>query len=103
MAKIDYDGVVEAVHFDDQGQIKWVRAYLRRGFVWSDHVMIDRDDLVDKIDSGLRFRTGERLQYEGGTFETSHAVELVQVNKHKILVAGDGQAKTDSLPGVPQI
>ena len=103
MAKVDYDGVVQAVHYDDQGQIMWVRAFLRRGAIWSDYIQIERADLVDKINSGLRFRTGERLPYLGGTFETKFPVELVKVNNHEVLVAGDGQAKNDSLEGVPLI
>jgi hypothetical protein len=103
MAKIDYDGVVQAVHYDDQGQVKWVRAFLRRGPIWSDYMQIEREALVDKINSGVRFRIGERLPYKGGTFETGNAVELVEVNGHEVLVAGDRQSKTDHLEGVPQI
>ena len=103
MAKVDYDGVVQAVHYDDQGQIKWVRVFLRRGAAWSDYIQLERDDLVDKINSGLRFRTGERLPYVGGIFETKFPVELVKVNNHEVLVAGDEQAETDSLEGVPLI
>jgi len=103
MAKVDYDGVVQAVHYDDQGQVKWVRAFLRRGPVWSDLVQMERDDLVDKINSGLRFRTGERLPYLGGTFETAYPLNLVKVNNHQVLVAGDEQAEMDSLEGVPLI
>ncbi len=53
MARVDYDGVIQAVHYDNQGQVEWVRAFLRRGPVWSDYVQLDRDDLVDKINSGL--------------------------------------------------
>ena len=103
MARVDYDGVVQAVHYDNQGQIEWVRAFLRRGPIWSDFVQLDREDLVDKLNSGLRFRTGERIPYVGGTFETSLPVELVKLNNHAVIVAGDGQAKTDNLVGVPQI
>jgi hypothetical protein len=103
MARVDYDGVVQAVHYDNQGQVEWVRAFLRRGSVWSDYVQLDRDDLVDKINSGLRFRTGERIQYKGGTFETSLPVKLVKVNSQEVLIAGDGESKTDDLAGVPQI
>ena len=103
MARVDYDGVVQAVHYDNQGQVEWVRAFLRRGSVWSDYVQLDRDDLVDKINSGLRFRTGERILYKGGTFETSLPVKLVKVNSHEVLVAGDGGSKTDHLAGVPLI
>jgi hypothetical protein len=103
MAKVEYDGVVQAVHYDNDGQVMWVRAFLRRGAVWSDFIQLNRDDLVDKINSGLRFRTGERVQYVGGTFETTFPVELVKVNNHEVLVAGDGQAESDSLAGVPLI
>ena len=103
MAKFEYDGVVQAVHYDDQGQVKWVRAFLRRGPIWSDYVQIEREALVEKINSGVRFRTGERLPYKGGTFETGNPVELVKVNGDEVLVAGDGQSKSDHLEGVPQI
>lgn len=103
MAKFEYDGVVQAVHYDEQGQVKWVRAFLRRGPIWSDYVQIEREDLVEKINSGVRFRTGERLPYKGGTFETGNPVELVKVNSHQVLVSGDKQSKTDHLEGVPQI
>ncbi len=103
MAKVDYDGVVQAVHYDNEGQVIWVRAFLRRGPVWSDYVQLNRDDLVEKINSGLRFRTGKRLPYSGGTFDTTYPVELVKVDDHEVLVAGDGQSKTDSLAGVPLI
>ena len=103
MAKVDYDGVVQAVHYEDDGQVMWVRAFLRRGPVWSDYVQLDRDDLVEKINSGLRFRTGKRLPFSGGTFETSYPIELVKVNGHEVLVAGEGQTTTDSLAGVPLI
>jgi hypothetical protein len=103
MAKVDYDGVVQAVHYDSEGQVVWVRAFLRRGPVWSDHVQLNRADLVEKINLGLRFRTGKRIPYSGGTFETSYPVELVKVDNHEVLFAGDGQSKTDSLAGVPLI
>ena len=103
MAKFDYDGVVQAVHYDDQGQVKWVRAFLRRGPIWSDYVQIDRETLVDKINSGTRFRIGKRLPYKGGTFETTFPIELEKVNGNQVLVAGEGQAKTDHLEGVPLI
>lgn len=103
MAKIDYDGVVQAVRYDDQGQVLWVRAFLRRGPVWSDHILLTRDDLVEKINSGLRFFTGERIPYCGGTFNTAYAINLIKVNSHDVLVAGVIQADTDCLEGVPLI
>jgi hypothetical protein len=103
MAKVDYDGVIQAAHYTDDGQLGWVRAFLRRGPVWSDTVQIERDDLVDKINSGLRFRTGRRLLYQGGTFDTSFPVKVVKINNHQVLHAGDSVGEVDKLEGVPLI
>jgi hypothetical protein len=103
MAKPKYDGVIEAVHYDDQGQVSWVRGFLRRGPIWSDYVRLDRQELIDKINSGMRLMTGERIHYYGGTFETSDQLKVIKVNQHEILVAGDNGAKSDDLRGVPLI
>ncbi|MFL7891308.1 MAG: hypothetical protein AB8I56_04515 [Anaerolineales bacterium] len=103
MAKIDYDGVIQAVHYDDQGKIGWVRAFLRRGAVWTDFVKLQRGELVEKINSGARIRTGERLHYLGATFKTSYPVELVKANSHEVILAGDKKSEKDYLEGVPLI
>ena len=103
MAKPKFDGVIQAVRYDDRGQILWVRGFLRRGPIWSDHLQLDRQELIDKINSGLQLMTGERIPYLGSTFETSNSIKVVKVDQEEILVAGDGEAKTDSLEGVPLI
>jgi hypothetical protein len=103
MAKPKYDGVIQAVRYDDQGQVLWVRGFLRRGPIWSDHIQIDRQELIDKINSGMRLMTGERIPYLGSTFETSNPVKVMKVDQQEILVTGDGAAKTDNLEGVPLI
>ena len=103
MAKPKFDGVIQAVRYDDQGQILWVRGFLRRGPIWSDHVQLDRQELLDKINAGLLLMTGERILYFGSTFETTNPVKIVKVDQKEILVAGDEGAKTDSLEGVPLI
>jgi hypothetical protein len=103
MAKPKYDGVIHAVRYDDQGQIVWVRGFLRRGPIWSDQIQLDRQELVEKINSGMRLMTGERIPYLGSTFETSNPVKVVKVDHGIILVAGEGGTKTDSLEGVPLI
>jgi hypothetical protein len=103
MAKPKYDGVVQAVRYDDEGQVLWVRAFLRRGPIWSDHIQLDRNDLIDKLNSGMKLMTGERLPYYGSTFKTSKPVKVVKVNSHEILIAGDVQGDTDCLKGVPLI
>jgi hypothetical protein len=103
MAKPKYDGVVQAVRYDDKGNVLWVRAFLRRGPIWSDHIQLDRNDLIDKINSGMTIMTGERLPYYGSTFETSTPVKVVKINSHEILIAGDVQGESDCLEGVPLI
>ncbi|MBE9475064.1 MAG: hypothetical protein IMY85_09255 [Chloroflexi bacterium] len=103
MAKPKYDGVVQAVRYDDEGQVLWVRAFLRRGPIWSDHIQLDRNDLIEKINSGMKLMTGERLPYYGSTFETYMPVKVVKANNHEILIAGDVRGDTDCLEGVPLI
>ena len=101
MARAKFDGIIEAVHFEEEGTVSWVRAFLRRGPTWSDLTLINRDELVDQIKSGKRFVSGKRVDYMGTTFETSDAVNLVEKNKHPILVTGDIQSENDRLEGIP--
>lgn len=103
MAKPKYDGVVEAVRYDDQGQVLWVRAFLRRGQAWSDQIILKRSALIELIKSGKRIVVGERTPFLGATFETTDPVTVVKVNSHEVLITGDTKAKTDSLAGVPLI
>lgn len=103
MAKPKFDGVVQAVRYDDEGKVLWVRAFLRRGPIWSDHIQLNRSELIEKINSGMKLMTGERLPYYGGTFETFKPVKVVQLNSHELLVAGDVQGESDFLEGVPLI
>lgn len=103
MAKPKLDGVIQAVRYDDQGQVIWVRGFLRRGPIWSDHIQLDRQELIDKLNSGMVLMTGERIPYLGGTFETSNPIKVVNVDQKEIIVSGDGGAKNDNLEGVPLI
>lgn len=103
MAKPKYDGVVQAVRYDDQGQVLWVRAFLRRGQIWSDHIMLERDALIEQIKSGKQIVVGKRIPYLGATFETTEPIKLVKTNSHEVIVSGDTQAKSDLLEGVPLI
>lgn len=103
MAKSKYDGVVEAVHYAPDGQVAWVRAYLRRGFVFSDRVMLDRETLIDYLKSGKRMVIGKRVPLMGANFEVSDALSVVQKNGQDILVVGEAQSEQDQLAGVPHI
>jgi hypothetical protein len=101
MARPKYDGIIEAVHFKDEGIVDWVRAYLRRGPTWSDLTLLNREELIDQLKSGKRFVTGKRSEYMGTTFETADTVNLIEKNNHNILIAGEKQSETDCLDGVP--
>ena len=103
MAKPKYDGVVEAVRYDDQGQVLWVRAFLRRGQIWSDHIMLERSALIEQIKSGKQIVVGKRIPLLGATFETTVPIKVVKANSHEVLISGDTQANSDFLEGVPLI
>ena len=96
-----YDGVVEAVHWTTSGKIDWVRVYERRGPTWSDHVLLDRDTLIERLKSGKKFVTGKRIVSMASEFEVSEKVELRETGKGEVIVSGKGRAEKDSLEGVP--
>lgn len=99
--KVKYDGVIDAVHFDSNGKLEWVRAYLRRGDVFSDRTIISREKLVEDLASGMKFFTGKRVQYKGNEFEVTEPVNLVQSNGDQYIVVGGTEAEHDDFTGVP--
>jgi hypothetical protein len=103
MARTKVDGIVQAVRYGEDGQVLWVRAFLRRGPTWSDHVLIDRKSLVEKLKSGQQFVVGKRVELMAGTFETSSPVQLFIKNGQEFLVAGDPETEKDCLEGVPLV
>ena len=103
MAKVKYDGVVEAVHYTPGGQVDWVRVYMRRGQVFTDRMKLDRETLVGQIKAGKRLMVGERIPYLGANFEVTEAINIRQANRGEILVVGDEQSDQDHLLGVPII
>jgi len=103
VAKQKYDGVVQAVHYKPDGQVDWVRAYLRRGPTFSDHVLLDRQTLLEQIKAGKRFWVGQRVPQLAGTFEVTEALHVVTKDGKEALVVGEESAERDHLKGVPVI
>ena len=101
MAKPKIDGVIEAVRYNPDGQIRWVRAYLRRGPTYSDHILLDRQSLVEQLKSGKLFMAGERVEQMASTFQFGEPVRLEQNNGQEVLVTGETQSNQDRLEGVP--
>lgn len=71
-----FDGVIESVRYAPDGKIEAVRAYERRGDVFSDQVLIRRADLLERLKRGKKFVTGKRKPNLGGMFEIGASVVL---------------------------
>ena len=74
MAKIKFDGLIEAVRYAPDGKIDLVRAYERRGATFSDHILIKRAQLVERLQKGEKFVTGQRKEFMGSTFESAKPI-----------------------------
>jgi hypothetical protein len=103
MAKPKYDTVVEAVHFQPDGQIAWVRAYHRRGPIFSDWMIMKRPELVASLKAGKKVFAGRRVEHLGGTFEVADQLHLIQKSGGEAIVAGNGESARDHLPEVPLV
>jgi hypothetical protein len=103
MAKINYDGVLEIAHFKLDGQLDWVRVYLRRGPIFSDRILLTRKAFIEQLKAGKRFWVGERIHKMGGTFNVTQPVHLQQQNGNPVIVVGNSNATRDELTGVPVI
>ncbi|MFN2198224.1 MAG: hypothetical protein ACK2UW_19040 [Anaerolineales bacterium] len=99
-----FDGVVEAVHYNTDGMIKWVRVYERRGPTFSDLVLIPREDLIRDIKSGKVYMAGRRLELMASTFEVTSPLRVEGSNDSEVLVSGSaGTTDHDLLADVPTL
>jgi hypothetical protein len=94
-----FDGVIEAVRYKN-GQIVVVRAFERRGATFSDRVMIDRKELLDKMKDGKKFIVGQRKQLFASTFEEGKPVQVVSRDGKDFIVTSSS-ADHDELEQVP--
>ena len=96
------DAVVVGVRYQNDGRIDWVRAYERRGPTWSDWKLFKRQDLFTRLQAGEKWVAGERLQFQGGTFETGEPLRVVRAGGSDVVVVGPDRDR-DELAGVPQV
>ena len=101
MAKPKIDGVIEAVRYNPDGRINWVRAYLRRGPTYSDRILVDRQKLIEMLKTGKSIMSGVRVEQMASTFQLGKPVRLLQSNDHEVLVTGEIESSQDRLEGVP--
>lgn len=100
MAK-KFDGVIEAVRYNLDGQIALVRAYVRRGVTYSDRVLLDRETLVERLNAGKKFITGQRKEFLGSTFEFGKPVKIISVDEKDYLSTHDGKQQRDEFEETP--
>lgn len=93
------DGVIEAVRYKN-GQILMVRAYERRGASFSDRVLIERKDLLERLKKGKKFVTGTRKELLASTFESGKPLRVVSCNGKEFIATRDG-VERDELEQAP--
>ena len=91
------DGVIEAVRYKN-GQIVTVRAYERRGAAFSDRMLLERKELLERVKSGKKFVTGIRKEFFAGTFEEGKLVEVIAHDGKELLATNNGSDHDDLSP-----
>jgi hypothetical protein len=94
-----FDGVIEAVRYKN-GHILMVRAYERRGVTFSDRVLLDRKTLLERLQKGQRFVTGQREDLKASTFKVGRDVMNVKQEDREWL-STRSDAACDELEEVP--
>ena len=101
MAGKKYDGVIEAVRYAPDGKISTVRVFERRGPIFSDRLLLNRQALVERLKSGKIFVIGRRKALLASTFEVSGRVRLLKNDGQEYIVGENETAAGDRLPGAP--
>jgi hypothetical protein len=96
MPPAKFDIVITTVRYAPDGKIEMVRAFERRGAVFSDHVLLSRDALLEKLQSGKHCVTGKRKEFLGGRFDIQETVQLATD-----FITTDPGAGQDTLANVP--
>ncbi len=82
----------------------WVRAYERRGPTWSDVVLLDRENLLDRLMKGKRFFVGKRQKYQASEFELGDPILLLKRKSGALIVVGNNKkAEKDALDSLPRV
>jgi hypothetical protein len=93
------DGVIEAARYKN-GQLLVVRAYERRGFAFSDRVLLDRKTLLERLQKGRQYFTGTRQELHASTFNIGKPVLIVNLEGRELLATREN-ATYDELEEVP--
>ncbi len=92
------DVVIEAVRLDaHDGRLGLARGYERRGHVWSDVVLLTREELVERLRRGARVAVG-RMKDVPGDFEVLARVRLRRADGTDFLAAEGEPGPGDRVP-----
>jgi hypothetical protein len=103
LPKQQVDGVVEAVHYTRDGQVEWVRVYLRRGKTFTDHLLVNRKSFIEILKAGKKIFSGSRIPLQASTFLLNDLVGIIKNGSSEIIVIGNLKAVRDQLDNVPII
>jgi hypothetical protein len=95
-----FDGVIEAVRYKN-GQIVVVRAFERRGAAFSDRVLIDRNDLLERLKKGQKYVIGQRREFLAGSFDVQEKPLRVLEQNGKAIISTRPDADHDELEQAP--
>jgi hypothetical protein len=99
MAK-KFDGVIEAVRYKN-GQIEIVRTFERRGAAFTDRIMLDRQEFLNRLKKGKKYFVGKRKEFLAGTFEVQDKPVQVVDRKGQEIIATRSEADHDELEQAP--
>ena len=93
------DGVLESVRYKN-GQIVMVRAFERRGATFSDHILLDRKELLERLKSGKKFVIGTRKEFLASTFAEGKPVQVLS-RAGKDIISTRDESSHDELEQAP--
>jgi len=102
MAKNKFDGILEAVRLDQDDQLVLAKIYEKRGVIWSDHFLVKRDELVERLKNGQVFLVGTRQKKLGSSFDTTDTIRLSKNNGQEFIRLDQDNNASDSLIGIPR-
>ena len=99
MAK-KFDGIIEAVRYEN-GQIAVVRAFERRGASFSDRILLDRQELLERLKKGKKYFIGQRQELLASTFEVQEKPLQVLSHDGQEIISTRSDADHDELEQAP--
>lgn len=99
MAK-KFDGVIEAVRYKN-GQIEVIRAFERRGSAFTDRILLQRDEFLERLKKGKKYVVGKRKEFLAGTFDVQERPVQVLDRNGKEIISTRAEASQDELEQAP--